>query len=119
MSRSSLPTRPVSTGFPSSPPGFYVLRFEREAYRPYVREGIEASADRTLRLNVELLPETAGTETITVIGTPPIIDIGSSAVVTTVDVQAIHLLPLSRPGGIGGANRSFESVAAVAPQPRR
>ena len=101
---------------PQLPSGTYVLRFEKESYRPYVREGVETSASRTLRLNVELLPETAGTETITVVGTSPIIDIGSSAVVTTVGAQAMRVLPLSRPDGLGGANRSFESVAVVAPQ---
>jgi hypothetical protein len=108
-----------STGLyriPQLPSGTYALRFDRESYRPYLREGIEASADRTLRLNIELLPDVAGTETIIVLGRSPIIDIGSSAVATTVDAEAIRALPLSRPGGIGGANRSFESVATLAPQ---
>ncbi|HZX40303.1 MAG TPA: carboxypeptidase-like regulatory domain-containing protein, partial [Myxococcaceae bacterium] len=83
-----------STGLyriPQLPSGTYALRFQKEGFRPYVQEGIEASASRTLRLNVELLPETAGTETITVLGTSPIIDIGSSAVLTTVDAQATRV----------------------------
>ena len=108
-----------STGLyrvPQLPPGVYALRFEKERHRPYVREGIEATAGRTLRLNVELLPEVAGAETITVLGASPVIDVGSSALVTTIDTDAIRVLPLSRPGGIGGANQSFESVATVAPQ---
>ena len=46
---------------PQLPPGTYTLRFEKETYRPFTRAGIDARAlDRTLRLNVELLPETAG-----------------------------------------------------------
>jgi hypothetical protein len=67
------------------PPGNYTLRFEKETYRPFSRAGIEVAADRTLRLNVELLPEVAGTETVTVVGTPPIIDVGSSTVGNTVN----------------------------------
>jgi hypothetical protein len=50
------------------PPGRYVLRFERESYRPYSRPGIDVAPERILRLNVDLLPETAGAETITVVG---------------------------------------------------
>src|SRR5262247_3546036 len=63
---------------PQLPPGTYTLRFEKESYRPFSRTAIEVGADRTLRLNVELLPETAGTEIVTVVGTPPTIDVGST-----------------------------------------
>src|SRR5262249_49092402 len=52
-------------------PGTYALRFERESYRPYTRHGVVITPERTLRLNVELLPETAGMESVTVVGTPP------------------------------------------------
>ena len=107
-----------STGLyriPQLPPGAYTLRFEKETYRPYSRTGIDVSADRTLRLNVELLPETAGTETITVVGTPPVVDVGSSSVGTTVNQDFVRNLAVSRPNGLGGANRSFDSLAATAP----
>src|SRR5215813_4467272 len=53
---------------PQLPPGTYTLRFEKETYRPFTRTGIDVASDRTLRLNVELLPETAGSETVTVVG---------------------------------------------------
>jgi hypothetical protein len=108
-----------STGLyrvPQLPPGVYTLRFEKESYRPFSRGGIDVAADRTLRLNVELLPETAGTETVTVIGTPPTIDVGSSATGTTINQDFIRNLAVARPGGIGGANRSFDSLATTAPQ---
>jgi len=101
---------------PQLPPGTYTLRFEKESYRPFARAGIEVAADRTLRLNVELLPETAGSETVTVIGTPPTIDIGSSATGTSINQEFVRNLAVSRPGGLGGANRSFDSLAIVAPQ---
>ena len=100
---------------PQLPPGAYTLRFEKETYRPYSRTGIEVQADRTLRLNVELLPEVAGSETVTVVGTPPVIDVGSSTVGTTVSQDFVRNLAVARPGGLGGANRSFDSLAAVAP----
>ncbi|HZW88415.1 MAG TPA: TonB-dependent receptor, partial [Myxococcaceae bacterium] len=108
-----------STGLyrvPQLPPGTYTLRFEKETYQPYTRTGIDVAADRTLRLNVELLPETAGTETVTVVGTPPTIDIGSSATGTTINQDFVRNLAVARPGGLGGANRSFDSLATTAPQ---
>ena len=107
------------TGFyrvPQLPPGVYLLRFEKESYRPFSRSGIDVAADQTLRLNVELLPEMAGTETVTVIGAPPTIDIGSSATGTTVTQEFMRNLAVARPGGLGGANRSFDSLATTAPQ---
>src|SRR4030095_1394155 len=67
-----------STGFyriPQLPPGTYPLRFERERSRPSSRPGSEFPADRTLRLNVEILPETAGAETISVVGSAPTVDV--------------------------------------------
>ena len=101
---------------PQLPSGVYLLRYEKESYRPFSRSGIDVAADQTLRFNVELLPETAGTETVTVIGTPPTIDIGSSAIGTTVNQEFMQNLPVARPGGLGGANRSFDSLATTAPQ---
>jgi Carboxypeptidase regulatory-like domain/TonB dependent receptor-like, beta-barrel len=101
---------------PQLPPGTYTLRFEKETYRPYTRAGIDVAADRTLRLNVELLPETAGSETVTVVGTPPTVDIGSSATGTTINQEFVRNLAVARPGGLAGANRSFDSLATTAPQ---
>jgi hypothetical protein len=101
---------------PQLPPGTYTLRFEKESYRPFARTGIDVAADRTLRLNVELLPETAGEQTVTVVGTPPTVDVGSSAVGTTISSDFVRNVPISRPGLFGNANRSFETLAAAAPQ---
>jgi hypothetical protein len=101
---------------PQLPPGTYTLRFEKESYRPYSRTAIDVPADRTLRLNVELLPETAGTETVVVVGTPPTIDVGSSTTGTSISQDFVKNLAVARPGGLSGANRSFDSLATVAPQ---
>ena len=100
---------------PQLPPGTYTLRFEKETYRPFSRGGVDVAADRTLRLNVELLPETAGETTVSVIGAAPVIDVGSSTVGSTINQDFVRNLAVSRPNGIGGANRSFDSLAATAP----
>ncbi len=101
---------------PQLPPGVYTLRFEKETYRPFSRTAIEVGADKTLRLNVEMLPETAGAAEIAVVGSPPTIDVGSSTVGTRVDQDFIRNIAVARPGGLSGANRSFDSLALAAPQ---
>ena len=108
-----------STGLyriPQLPPGTYTLRFEKETYRPYTRTGIDVAADRTLRLNVELLPEALESETIVITGAAPVVDVGSSAVGATINQDFLRNFALSRAGGIGGAVRSFDSIATAAPQ---
>ena len=101
---------------PQLPPGTYTLRFEKETYRPFTRAGVDVAADRTLRLNIELLPETAGEATVTVVGAAPVIDVGSSTTGSVINQDFVRNLAVSRPNGIGGANRSFDSLAATAPQ---
>jgi len=101
---------------PQLPAGVYTIRFEKESYRPLTRTALDLPTDRTLRFNVELLPETVGSETVTVIGTPPTIDVGSSTVGSTLNSDFINHLALGRPGGLGGSNRSFDSIASSAPQ---
>ena len=101
---------------PQLPPGSYTLRFEKETYKPFTRTGIEVTADRTLRLNVELLPEAITGETITVTGAAPVVDVGSSTVGATLNQDFIRSYALARAGGLGGATRSFDSIAAAAPQ---
>jgi hypothetical protein len=98
---------------PQLPPGSYTLRFEKESYRPYARSGIDVVGDRTLRLNVELLPEVAGSETVTVVGTAPIIDVGSSTVGSTINQDYVHNLAVSRPNGLGGSGAAASISATV------
>ncbi|MCP3061272.1 mucoidy inhibitor MuiA family protein [Myxococcus sp. K38C18041901] len=62
---------------PPLPPGVYTLRFEKEQYKPYARSDIQVRMQRTLRVNVELLPESLG-EVVEIVGTPPTIDVGST-----------------------------------------
>src|SRR5262249_42137999 len=101
---------------PQLPLGTYTLRFEKETYRPFTRTAIDVAADRTLRLNIELLPEAIQSDVITITGVAPVVDVGSSTVATTLNQDFVHNFALSRPGGIGGAVRSFDSIATAAPQ---
>ncbi len=54
-----------STGtylIPQLPPGVYMIRFERELYRPFSQGDIALDADRTLRINAKLRTEHSSDE---------------------------------------------------------
>jgi hypothetical protein len=99
---------------PNLPPGVYQIRLEREAYKPFVRDGIQLRADVTLRLDVPLLPEGLVQEEV-VVARAPTVDVGSSATGVSVDKNFVSRIPVAAPSGKGGASRSFESIAEVAP----
>ncbi|NBD07860.1 TonB-dependent receptor [Corallococcus silvisoli] len=99
---------------PQLPPGTYTLRFEKETFKPYARPEIQLLLNRTIRVNVELLPDSF-TQTVDVIGTPPTIDVGSTSQGVNVDQEFIKRIAVARPGGKAGGTRSFESLAELAP----
>ncbi|NMO15854.1 TonB-dependent receptor [Pyxidicoccus fallax] len=99
---------------PQLPPGVYTLRFEKEQFKPYARADVQLRLNRTIRVNVELLPESLG-EVVEITGTPPTIDVGSTTTGVNVDQEFIKRIAVARPGGKGGAARSFESLAELAP----
>ena len=101
---------------PQLPPGVYVLRFDKDSFSPYSRPDIQLRLDRTLRVNVELLPENASQSlTLDLEGVAPTLDVGSTATGLNVDQDFIRRIAVSRPGGKAGAARSFESLAELAP----
>ena len=100
---------------PQLPLGLYSLRFEKESFHPLTRGGIQLRAGVTLRADVDLLPESLQ-ETVEIVGRPPTIDVGSSSVGGTISSDFVRNIAVSRPGGLGGSARGFESVAATLPQ---
>jgi outer membrane receptor protein involved in Fe transport len=102
---------------PALPPGEgYSVRADKEQFKPFSRGGIKLTSGSTIRVNLELLPENiqAGEE-IVVVGRPPVIDVGSSRVAVTIDSEFTRRIAVNPPAAKGGATRSFESLAAVAP----
>jgi outer membrane receptor protein involved in Fe transport len=99
---------------PQLPPGVYTLRFEKESFKPYSRSDIQLRLDRTIRVSVEMLPESF-TEEMTIVAKPPTIDISSTSTGVSVDQEFIKRIAVNRPSGKGGAARSFESLAEMAP----
>lgn len=100
---------------PNLPPGTYTLRLDKEAYRPYSREGIELRVDSTIRVNTQLLPEVIQAKEVVVVAEPPTVDVGSSATGVNVSSEFVRRVPLLPPSSKGAAAQSFESLAEIAP----
>ncbi|WP_338050636.1 YfbK domain-containing protein [Pyxidicoccus caerfyrddinensis] len=99
---------------PQLPPGVYTLRFEVEQHKPYARADIQLRPNRTIRVNVELLPDSLGVD-MELMGAQPTIDVGSTTTGVQVDQEFIRHIAAARPGGKGSSAHSFESLAEVAP----
>jgi hypothetical protein len=100
---------------PSLPPGDYAIRLEEQAYKPYERRGIALRSDTTLRLDIDLLPVALKADEVVVVGRAPTVDVGSTTAGLNIDSNTTKRVPIARPSGAGGAVRSFEAVAEMAP----
>ncbi len=96
------------------PAGVYLLKLEREAFKPYSRADINVRVDRTVRVNIQLQPESVQGDTVVVVGRAPTVDIGSTTTGINVGKEFINNIAFIQPNASGV--RSFESLAAVAPQ---
>ncbi|WP_375761743.1 von Willebrand factor type A domain-containing protein [Corallococcus exercitus] len=99
---------------PQLPAGHYTLRFEKESYKPHVRTELQLLLNRTIRVNVEMLPDSFSSSE-PLVGSPPTIDVGASNAGVNVDQEFIKRIAVARPVGKGGATRSFESLAELSP----
>jgi outer membrane receptor protein involved in Fe transport len=101
---------------PSLPPGTYTIRFEKEQFKPYSRDGIQLRADSTLRVDAMLLSEiVTSKEEVVVVARPPTVDQGSSSTGQNISQEFTRRIPVGAPGGKGGGSRSFEAVAETTP----
>lgn len=97
------------------PPGTYVIRIDKEAYRPFVRPQVTLRIDTTIRYDGQLLPEALRSDEIVVSDPAPVVDVGSSGTGVHVGPDFMGRIPLGAPGSKGAGTRSFESLAEVAP----
>ncbi len=96
------------------PPGTYTVKLEKESFKLYNRAGITLNVDRTVRVNIQMQPEAVQGETVTIVGKPPTVDVGSTTTGVTVGKDFIDKIGFIQPNGNGV--RSFDSLASVAPQ---
>jgi hypothetical protein len=98
------------------PVGVYTVRFEHPSFRPYEHQGVVLRLDTTVKLQVELLPSQVELkETIVVDGRPPLVDVASAQTGASLDRDFLTRIAVAQPLGKGAAQRSFTSLAEVAP----
>jgi hypothetical protein len=100
---------------PELPPGNYTLRFDKESFRSYSRSEIRLRLNRLLRVNVELAPDSIMNDRGVVVSHPPLLNAFSTTTEIWVDEAFVQHLAVNRPLDKGGASRSFESLAGLAP----
>ena len=88
---------------PQLQPGNYTLRFRTDSHK-FQRVDLTVRLDRTVRVNVQLLPDSL-TDTIDVVGKAPTIDVGSTTTGVNIDQEFVKRIAVNRPGGRGCANR--------------
>jgi len=89
---------------PGLPPGTYVLRIEKENFRPYAHTAIELHVDTTIRLNASVLPDVLQAKEVVVVPRTPSVDVGSSATGMNITSDFTTRIPLSsRREGVRGA----------------
>jgi hypothetical protein len=99
---------------PNLAPGAYTIRVANDGYRP-ASSTVTLNANQTIRADVRIMPLALQAQEIVVVGKAPSVDVGSAQTGTTITKDFTSRIPVSRPGGKGGAARSFESVAEVTP----
>jgi hypothetical protein len=81
--------------FPALPPGTYAVQATLEGFNPEGVESIQLSLGQLLK--VEMTLQLAGvSETLTVTGERPLIDVKQSATTTSLSTEAIEVLPRGR-----------------------
>lgn len=100
---------------PTLPPGTYLLHLEKEGYRPLNQPDLVVRLDKTVRVNLPIVPESVKAEEIVIVGKAPTVDVGTTQTGATITNDFINNLPIAPPGGSGSAVRSFESLQATAP----
>jgi len=84
-----------SYSFPSLPLGEYTISFELSGFRKVERSGLTVTAARTLRVDVTLQTGQVS-ETLTVVGEAPTVDVTNTNIATSIDAKALQTIPTAR-----------------------
>src|SRR5437773_9259220 len=81
--------------FPSLPLGDYAATYELSGFKKVIREGLVVTAARTLTVDVTLQTGQM-TETLTVVGASPTVDVTATNVATSMDANTLQGVPTAR-----------------------
>jgi Carboxypeptidase regulatory-like domain len=106
------------------PPGTYVLSFAKDGFVAEPISGIRMRANATLRFDAVVYKEAsavaaesgARADIVKVTAAAPVVDVCSTQTGAVIDSELLRRVPIGAPQSRGGAVRSFETAAVVAPQ---
>jgi hypothetical protein len=81
--------------FPSLPLGEYTAAYELSGFKKVLREGLIVTAARTLTVDVTLQTGQVS-ETLTVVGETPTVDVTATNVATSIDANTLQSVPTAR-----------------------
>ena len=81
--------------FASLPLGDYTVSFELSGFKKVARSGLTVTAARTLTIDVTLQPGDMS-ETLTVVGEAPTVDVTNTNIATSIDTKALQTIPTAR-----------------------
>jgi hypothetical protein len=82
-------------GFPSLPLGDYTVSFELSGFKKVARAGITVTAARTQTVDATLQTGDLS-ETLTIVGEAPTVDVTNTNVATSIDSKALQTIPTAR-----------------------
>jgi len=93
--RSSVTDSAGAYNFASLPLGDYTVSFELSGFKKVARAGLTVTAARTLTVDITLQ---AGdmSETLTVVGEAPTVDVTNTNIATSIDSKALQTIPTAR-----------------------
>jgi hypothetical protein len=103
--RTSVTSEDGTYRFPAIPPGEYKITYELSGFSTVIREGIRVGLGFTATVNTELKVASLS-ETVTVSGQSPVVDITSTKTATNFDAKELASLPSAR---------DFWAILAAAP----
>jgi len=80
---------------PALPPGTYTIIAELQGFKTVKREGIVVQVGMTVRIGITMEASSLREE-VTVVGTAPIVDVGSNKITNILSSQDIQRLPIAR-----------------------
>src|SRR5271165_6289013 len=107
ISRETVANESGNYTFPNLTPGTYAVSVEAKGFKKETRPSVDVAVNTTTRVDLDLQPGSA-TETVTVTGTPAIMQTDRADVSTNLESQTLQTMPVS-------VNQNFQSLLTLVP----
>jgi Carboxypeptidase regulatory-like domain/TonB-dependent Receptor Plug Domain len=91
------------------PAGVYTLNVQRDGYNPFTQSGLTIRLDKTIKVKLQLVPDSVKAENVDIVVSKPVITTSSAQTGASVSKEQMNLIPYGR------AARNFEAVVTSVP----